>query len=505
MCTFKRLLTVAGLCLSAFGLLWQLGTAHHPVRVTASRPLSVEPVSYPNCRFGVTAGKDVSDYDVVGLNVGWYLTWGTWDNPSHPGGAEFMQMVRLEQVGGSYAVSPPTTTLLSLVASHPKATWLIGNEPDGYPTAGDTDSMDPTIYAHAYHDLYYLIKQRDPAAQVAVAPIIQPTPLRFEYLDTIWDTYWQTYGETMPVDIWNIHSFILRETTFPPDPDPCGAHTIGVWGAYVPRDSSAPHGELYCLRDQDDLDMFWQRIRDFRKWMAAKGERDKPLMITEYGVLFPEDYTDEDGVSFSPERVAAYMTGTFELLLNETDPLIGYPYDGNRLVQRWAWFSLDQDPYWWGGTLFDSTTHQMRVLGQRFQDYTSAISPVVDLLAAKANASSSVFWYEATPVTATLNAIVSNIGNISTTSPITVTFYDGLPGEAQTQVIGTPTIITDGLQGCADYQIVQSQWVSLTAGSYTFYVSVAGVGDAWQGNNVISDTILIARHRTFLPVVLRDS
>jgi hypothetical protein len=450
----------------------------------------------------VTTGKDVLDYDVASLNVGWYLNWGTWMSPPHPGGAEYMQMVRLEQVGSTYTFDPPTSTLLSLVDAHPGGTWLIGNEPDGYPIAGDTDSLDPRLYARAYHQLHTLIKGHDPEAQIAIGPVIQPTLLRFEYLDTVWDTYYRRYGETMPVDIWNIHSFILRETTIVPDPEPC-ENTIPIWGAYVPRGSSSQTGELYCIRDQDNLAIFWERIRQFRQWMAEKGEREKPLIITEFGVLFPEDYADEDGRLFSQPRVGAFMTGSFDLMLSETDPDIGYPYDDNRLVQRWAWFSLDHTDVM-GGGLFDPDTKELRMLGQYYQDYTSSISPTVDLQTVFVSAVPPVFWYEDVPVTARLEAIVSNVGNISSTLPYTATFYDGPPGEIGTNLIDSVMVDDTSLAGCGDAVAFQTEWTGLEPGVHSFYVEVQGGGDELAANNVAEGSLLVAQHRVFLPKVLDE-
>ena len=497
----KRVVAVIGLCLGACVLVWWM--VEQPGALAETKPQSTVAFDpYPNCRFGVTTGSDLLDYDVASLNAGWYLNWTTWMSPPHPGGAEYMQMVRLTQDGNGYAVSPPTTTLLSLVDAHPGATWLIGNEPDGFPLAADTDSMYPDIYARAYHDLYYLVKNRDPSAQIAIGAIIQPTPLRFEYLDTVWDTYYQTYSETMPVDIWNVHSFILRETTVVPDPEPCEG-TIPIWGAYVPRGATAATGELYCIRDQDDLDIFWQRIREFRQWMASRGERNKPLIITEYGVLFPEDYDDEDGRLFSQPRVGAFMTSTFDLMLNETDPLIGYPYDDNRLVQRWAWFSLSEAEVM-GGALFDEQTKDLRLLGQYFRDYTAAITPTVDLVVARTYAAPAVFWYEEAPVTTTLKAVVSNIGNISTSLPITVTFYDGPPGEPGTNPIGAELVIVGGLQGCADYEVVETEWSGLAVGTHQFYVKVTGEAGGLVTNNVAEGKVLVANYRVVLPTGSKD-
>jgi hypothetical protein len=47
-------------------------------------------------------------------------------------------------------------------------------------------------------------------------------------------------------------------------------------------------------------------------------------------------------------------------LLNTTDPAIGLPSDGNRLVQRWFWYSLNEHRYNFGGTLYDPDNSKAR-------------------------------------------------------------------------------------------------------------------------------------------------
>jgi len=457
--------------------------------------------NYPNCRFGAGAGPDINQYDVAALNLGWYVDWQSTQLPRPPAGLEYVQTIRLRQVDadGWALVSPSLAQLTTTVQADPGSLWLIGNEPD----SPYQDDIVPRAYAHAYHDLYYLIKGLDPAARVAIGGIVQPTSLRFAYLDTVWETYRQAYGETMPVDVWNIHTFILRETIAPPDPEPCGPNTIPVWGAYIPPGSSAQTGGLYCVRDLDNIAIFKQRIREFREWMVEKGERYKPLIVTEYGVLFPEDYDDEDGQKFSAERVSVFMQRTFDFFLNEADPLIGYPYDENRLVQRWAWFSLSSNPYYWGGTLFDPATKALRLVGSEFQAYTRALTPTVDLSVARAFAEPSVFWYEDAPVTATLKAVVSNAGNISTALPITIAFYDGLPGEPSGSLIGSE-VITTGLHGCADYEIVETQWPGLIVGGHRFYIVVENADDSRSDNNTAEGMVLVANSRVFLPLVVKN-
>jgi len=460
------------------------------------------PSNYPSCRFGVGTGGDISQYDVAALNLGWYVNWRSTQSPQIPAGLEYVRTIRLMQVGtnGWAMVSPAIGQLTATVQANPGALWLIANEPD----SPFQDDMVPEVYAHAYHDVYYLIKGLDAAARVAISGIVQPTPLRFTYLDTVRETYHQAYGETMPVDVWNIHTFILRETIHPPDPEPCGPNTIPVWGAYVPPGSSAQAGKLYCVRDQDNIEVFKQRIRAFRQWMDNNGERDKPLIVTEYGILFPEDYEDEDGVAFSRERVRDFMYRTFDFFMNETDPLTGYPYDENRLVQRWAWFSVDGNPWNWGGTLFDPVTHALRPLGGDFRAYTDAFPPAVDLVAVQAFAEPATILYEGVPVTVTLKILASNVGNTATAGPVTVTFYAGPVGQSE-NVISEPQVITQSLRGCADYTVVSVAWEGLDVGGHPFSVQVqAGDVDVNMSNNIAQGIVLIATERLFLPLVLRN-
>ena len=463
--------------------------------------------NYAHCRFGVTAPPEIASYDVASLNLGWYVDWAINPSPPQPAGIEYVQMVRLRQQGvdgWNFQAGQSWETLTDAIAANSGALWLIGNEPD----SPFQDDMVPQSYAHAFHDLHNFIKDQDPTSKVGIGGIVQPTPLRLAYLDKVWDTYYRTYGKTMPVDVWNIHSFILRETTVVPDPEPCGSRTVPVWGAYIPPGAGASMGKLYCIRDQDNLDIFWQRIRDFRRWMANKGERNKPLIISEYGVLFYEDFHDEDGNTFSQERVGEFMIGTFDRMLNETDSTIGYPHDGNRLVQRWAWFSLSENPNDWGGTLFDPDTRALRPLGQTYVDYTSAITPSVDLLAVYAYSEPPVFWYEGKPVTATLKAVVSNAGSIATAESVAVNFYDGPPGEPGTEPIGSVQVVPRELGGCADYAVVSVSWSGLGVGAHSFYVQIDAEGtiaEADETNNVASAIVLVATERVFLPSATKDT
>ncbi len=313
----------------------------------------------PTDRFGVAVVQDygrITDYDVASLHIAWYSDVSAGLNPLRPAGIEYAQLIWVSE--GRF--SPPLQELGPMVDANPSSLWLIGNEPE---TLGQGNST-PEQYAEVYHQLYAFIKERDPSAQVAIGGVVQPTPLRLKWLDRVLDHYQVTYGQRMPVDVWNTHNLILQELR-------------GGWGCGIPRGLMEDRGRLYTINDSDNLDYFVQHIVDLRTWMRARGERDKPLIITEYGVLMPEQY------GFTAQRVNAYMNATFDYLLTARDDQLGYPADENRLVQRWLWYSLNDRPYdfatqtGFNGALFDyrypSYPGVITDIGVNFREYTNAL------------------------------------------------------------------------------------------------------------------------------------
>jgi hypothetical protein len=287
----------------------------------------------------------LNSYDVEALNAGWFLA--GMEDGEVPAGAELARIV--DVYGGN--VSPDDEALSALVVARPGALWQIGNEPDVIWQSNST----PEQYARAYYHAYALIKGADPTARVAVGAVSQPTPLRLTYLDLMVDAYQDLYGEAMPVDIWAVHNSILREER-------------NSWGVDIPPGMGADTGRLYEVEDNDRLDIFQQQLIDFRVWMRDRGYRDRPLYLTEFSVLMPAEY------GFPPERVIAFMTGAFDFLLGAVDDQLGYPADGNRLVQRWLWYSVadtDEPDHYPTGNLFDSETKEMTAVGRAFADYVA--------------------------------------------------------------------------------------------------------------------------------------
>jgi hypothetical protein len=127
---------------------------------------------------------------------------------------------------------------------------------------------------------------------------------------------------------------------------------------------------MYNEDDHDNMIIFKQHIVAFRQWMKDHGQRNKPLLVTEYGVLFP------DYLGYTEERVRTFMLATFDYFYGTTDDSLGYPGDCNRLVQAWAWYSLD-DEYFEGWNsfshLFDPDTKVITSLGEAYGDYTAPL------------------------------------------------------------------------------------------------------------------------------------
>ena len=498
--SLRLLLPLAGAIL---GVVIMMALIHSPTASASKDPVALPDfgrgmyaatVNYPNCRFG--AGGNAAAYPVAELNVGWHTDWSSQLSPVRPNGAEYVHVVRLRpDLVNGYAFTPETATLQLHIDHNPGATWLIGNEPD----SPWQDNLKPETYARAYHHLYTLIKQSDPSARVGAGGIVQPTPIRLQYLDMALNTYRQLYGEPLPTDLWNIHTYILSETTN------CGD------GACIPPGITATQGVVYKRSEMFSTAIFRQRLIDFRVWMSDRGYHDVPLYITEYGELFPYPpdtpggdtyYYDENGVPITEQRVAEFMTGTFDVLLGLIDPALGYPTDDNRLVQRWLWYSLDSISL--GGALYDPFTHERRLLGSVFASYTQAISPSVDLLAVRVWADPAALDDIGQPQTTTLRARISNVGNVSITSPITVAYYAGMPPTGT--LIGSRRI-TSALSGCGGVAEVNVTWSISGAGAHPMVV-VVDPGDviveASNGNNTASGFALIATQHVYLPNVTRS-
>jgi hypothetical protein len=386
------------------------------VRTIASGQHFLPPYPNPRDRFGFDSetSDPLTNYDVAALNAGWYSNWGASLNPAHPDRLTYVQLIRFKAGADKYdpaqvTVSPSKDTIARIAAAHPGSLWMMSNEPD---STYQGNPILPEVYAHVYHEFYHYIKGLDPTALIANGGIVQPTPCRIEYLDIVWDTYYQAYSETLPVDVWNIHAFILREV-------------YGEWGASTPPGVDPSCAMDYAIRDGDDIEIFRENLIAFRQWMKDKGDQDKPLIISEYGILWPSWLNDEDGHGWSAARVSHYMTQTFDLFLYEAFPDLGCPEDGYRLAQAWAWYSLS-DTYYDSGKLFNPTTGALTGVGQAYSAYTAALpdSQYTDaavqlwLNSEPLDHISPATPYEGLTVTLPVEGVIANLGKAPADVPL---------------------------------------------------------------------------------------
>jgi hypothetical protein len=431
-------------------------------------------------RFGFVAVSDkwADGFDVDQLKAGWYVDATIPPCSVAPAGTERALLV---QVHAGYTVD--LAWLGPQVDRHARTMWLIGNEPDCI----WQDNVVPEEYARIYHDLYTFIKLRDPTSRISPGGIVQPSPLRLEWLSRVLDAYRSEYGEDMPVDLWNIHNGILPEKK------------LG-WGAEIPPGIDATQGVLRDIQDNDNLEIFEGQVWAFRQWMADNGYAGQPLVVSEYGILMPELY------GFDVDRVNRFMSATFDFFQNATDPELGDPSDEYRLVQRWAWFSLDIPPYdpdkggGFNGNLFDPETRVITDFGLRFASRAGTYPALstVDLAAALTWSPPVLSPVGPTEtVTRTMLLDVRNGGN-QASGLFTVTLkYDGPVSGVINQVIGD----------IAPGSSVQLSFVvtDLEQGGYDIEVQIDPedrVLESTECNNEILSLMVIPSDVTFLPMVV---
>jgi streptogramin lyase len=429
-------------------------------------------------RYGYVAlgGDWAQEFDIDTLNAGWYA------NPAgHTAAPQGMDQTIVIRTPSGYTVDP--VALGALVDANPGATWLIGSEPDCI----WQDDVLPEEYARIYHDLYAFVKNRDAMAQVAAGGIVQPSPLRLQYLDMVLAEYQARYARPLPTDLWHIHNAILNEER-------------GGWGADIPPGIDADQGLLRAIDDNDNMIYFTGQVRAFRQWMNSRGYEGYPLIMTEYGVLMPDDY------GFDVTRVNDYMTDTFAYLSTATSTTLGAPWDGGRLVQRWTWFSLNVRPWdpntglGFNGNLFNPDTGAITAHGEHFAELTAGLAPAlhVDLGLGR--------WHVPSPPelvspTQTVDQVVEvwlvNAGTADSGVFQVRLAYDGPQSGTLTQPV-------------ASLPPQSARWVTFTlpglvAGRYalTLDVDVGGqVAESAECNNQATRWLLVPGARTYLPLIL---
>jgi len=237
------------------------------------------------------------------------------------------------------------------------------------------------------------------------------------------------------------------------------------------------------------------------------------------------------------------MLASFDYFLTATDPDLGYPADGNRLVQRWAWYSLDdasfeQQNYTTWSALYDPfPPYRMRPLGRDFAAYAARLlqppaaqtpaRPTIQAPSAAASAAPLDIFLTATvrdpPTTsdecANLHLSAHRVAPIAvlahTTDRVAVTLQalvaSAEPAGLQVCFYGSRLALPERPLGCvpippldaAGAATVTLAWPALGAGAYlaraVITPTVAGAAD--QGYTMSELSFLVSRCRPYGPLV----
>lgn len=484
-------------------------------------------ISAPICRYGVSSWYQADLPYLQQMRVGWVLDFGVRMNRTLPPGVEYTPVVRMVQdkdpLTGARLPSYRILTqplndapggLGPIVTANPGTLWLIGNEVD---RVYWQDDLEPALYAEAYHEVYHFIKARDPSARIAISGLVQVTPGRLQYLDIVWQAYLDKYGVPMPVDVWNMHLYILpeRRAYQPGDPpglpfyDSRAAVAIGtdpelaIWESDG-TSNQCSREDVYCYAEHDDIGIFAQQVEAMRRWMKQKGQQNKPLILSEFSLLYPYIpegdscyLQDEFGNCFTPERVVTFMNRSLDYLENAADPNLGYPLDNYRLVQQWLWYTMYD--FYTPGTVNNMVTVNadgeytgLSLNGVTYRNRVLANPPYTNVVITGASSPTAVIPTGSSTISVTLQATLRNNGNTTAVDPFPVTFY---ADAARTQVIGTG-MVTPPLQGCAMQETAVSvTWADLTPGAHRYWVAV--------GNSVGTGVVIVNPLNTYLPVIRR--
>ena len=487
--------------------------------------------TFANCRYGA-APLGQTTAVISRLGAGWYLNFGAYaPNPPPENDADFAHMFFVRQNKDEFVYLPGykikpalDNNLATLILNNPGDLWIIGNEVDRGPNPGEPiwwqrvqGDTHPEIYAIAYHDAYEFIKGVDPTAQVAISGLVEVTPGRLQYLDKVWNAYLQQFNQPMPVDMWTMHLYILSEVDKEGAPNGIANVALGTDPALGKRESGGDPAacsdpDVYCFAEHDDMNVFAEQIVAMRQWMAEHGQREKPLLITEYSILWPYEVDeggtchiqDENGNCFTPKRVNDFMNLTFDYLNTAKDANLGYSLDKDRLIQQYMWFSVYSPSLGAVSNLVEEDLVTFTSLGQNFKDHVINETPTQNLLVDQV-ANVVAIAPPGGTATAEISVIFRNSGNTKVKQPFTVTFYEDA---ALTKPIGAVEISADVL-GCTSRPYVASvEWSGLAEGAHKFWVKIDSgdaidEGSSGNNDNIGSALVMVPTDITRLPIIRR--
>lgn len=255
--------------------------------------------------FATPFGVDVGDVPATAgqldaLGPVWYMDYH-WDTPTLSGHGR-LYVIRSWEVRGDRGA------ILSAMQASGPAWWSLGNEPND----PNQDNVSPEEYAELYHTFEgWAIKAQ--RCKILPAGIANAD---WNWAEAFRKAYRQKYGRYPRVDGWNIHNYVLEEGLNP-----------------------------------YDVAEFQRRILAFHRWMESIGDEQKPLFLTEFGVLYGNGCCNRP--VDPPDKIQSFMRDAVRWLAD------------SNLVACWAWFASDANPY--NGSLLDQSG-QPNALGTIYRE-----------------------------------------------------------------------------------------------------------------------------------------
>jgi len=218
-----------------------------------------------------------------------------------------------------------TDSTKEFIENHPEiypdgTTFMIGNE-IGY--SGVQYSSEQ--YATNYHNCYQIIKSINPSYKLATVAMPAYGGSYLTYIEQFRESYNNQYGTYPDIGAYRFHVYT-------------GYNSLTRW------------------------------VTEMRTKMKEWGDQDKDLIISESCV---RDGTIQDNIN--------YLNAAFDYVTTAKDTNIGKPNDDYRLVQKFAWFSLNSgiyprcslfnpDQHW---NSYPPTKTQLTPVGQAFVNWVN--------------------------------------------------------------------------------------------------------------------------------------
>ncbi len=322
----------------------------------------------------------------------------------------------------------------------------------------------------------------------------------------------------MPVDVWTFHAYVFAEKR-PDGQNSFAAIAVGTDPALALLSSDGDpnqcqRDEVVCIAEHDDLELFTRQVVTMRTWMKEHGYQNRPLVLTEWSLLFTYEVRadgtcqvqDEFGQCFAPPRVVAFMDETVAYLEQAIDPKLGYPLDGGRMVQQWHWFPLDD----FGGAkgmdlnpslLVKRDFSALTSVGEHFQDLIAAQPTNINLVIDHVGNLVAHTTAPSETMAVSITVAIRNQGNTATPSAFRVRFYGDA---ALTQEIGN-VIIDAGLGGCAIGKVEAAVvWPGATTGALPYWVKIDAeniLPETNETDNIGRGLVLVNPKLGYLPLI----